>query len=118
MCDLVSVSASLPSSQASFPARLPALGLAVFQLYDSFDSSLTLFSDSLLRLHGQNLAQRRLDPLPLRIHDSDQQDFFIQSQNLQLWFSGTTGMLEVSLDLNNCHVSQLKILLSIVIFPA
>ncbi|XP_058854975.1 alpha-mannosidase 2x-like isoform X2 [Acipenser ruthenus] len=79
---------------ASFPARLPGLGLAVFQLYDSFDSSLTLFSDSLLRLHGQNLAQRRLDPLPLRIHDSDQQDFFIQSQNLQLWFSGTTGMLE------------------------
>nr|XP_015199115.1 PREDICTED: alpha-mannosidase 2x isoform X2 [Lepisosteus oculatus] len=80
--------------QASFATRLPALGLAVFQLYDSFDSALTLRSDTVLRLNGRGLTPRGVDPLPLRVHASDQHDFYIQSQNLLLSFSGSTGLLE------------------------
>ncbi|XP_066557713.1 alpha-mannosidase 2x isoform X2 [Amia ocellicauda] len=80
--------------QATFAARLPALGLAVFQLYDSFDSSLTLHSDTVLRLNGHKLVLRSLDPLPLRSLPADQNTFYIHSQRLQLGFSGTTGLLE------------------------
>ncbi|XP_039628976.1 alpha-mannosidase 2x [Polypterus senegalus] len=80
--------------QVSFPARLPALGLMVFQIYDSFDSSLTMRSETILRLYGRNLTPKRFDPLPLKVHSTEQQDFYIQNQNFQLWFSGTTGLLE------------------------
>uniref|UniRef100_A0A8C5BH80 Alpha-mannosidase n=1 Tax=Gadus morhua TaxID=8049 RepID=A0A8C5BH80_GADMO len=38
------------SSEATFMARLPALGLAVFHLYNMADSPMTLRSDTLLRL--------------------------------------------------------------------
>ncbi|CAB1440984.1 unnamed protein product [Pleuronectes platessa] len=56
--------------EASFMVRLPPLGLAVFHLYDSPDSPMTLRSDTLLRLSGGG------------------------SQALTLGFSGTTGLLE------------------------
>uniref|UniRef100_A0A8C1H8B5 Alpha-mannosidase n=2 Tax=Cyprinus carpio TaxID=7962 RepID=A0A8C1H8B5_CYPCA len=49
--------------QASFMARLPALGLAVFHLYDSADSPMTLRSDTLLRIPGRGQSIRGLDPL-------------------------------------------------------
>uniref|UniRef100_A0A671PT83 Alpha-mannosidase n=1 Tax=Sinocyclocheilus anshuiensis TaxID=1608454 RepID=A0A671PT83_9TELE len=39
--------------QASFMARLPALGLAVFHLYDSADAPMMLRSDTLLRIPGR-----------------------------------------------------------------
>uniref|UniRef100_A0A8C2A5A1 Alpha-mannosidase n=1 Tax=Cyprinus carpio TaxID=7962 RepID=A0A8C2A5A1_CYPCA len=47
------VSAVEMSGEASFMARLPALGLAVFHLYDSADSPMTLRSDTLLRIPGR-----------------------------------------------------------------
>ncbi|XP_030621729.1 alpha-mannosidase 2x isoform X1 [Chanos chanos] len=80
--------------QASFMARLPALGLAVFHLYDSADSPMTLRSDTVLRVpsHGQTI--RGVDPLPLRSQMADSQPFYIHSQSLTLGFSGTTGLLE------------------------
>ncbi|XP_036400375.1 alpha-mannosidase 2x isoform X2 [Megalops cyprinoides] len=80
--------------QASFMARLPALGLAVFHLYDSFDSPMTLRSDTLLRLNGRGVTARGVDPLPLRTQTADPRTFHIRSQSLTLGFSGTTGLLE------------------------
>uniref|UniRef100_A0AAR2IX91 Alpha-mannosidase n=1 Tax=Pygocentrus nattereri TaxID=42514 RepID=A0AAR2IX91_PYGNA len=53
------------SGEASFMARLPALGLAVFHLYDSVDSPMTLRSDTLLRLPGRSQSVRGIDPLPV-----------------------------------------------------
>lgn len=81
--------------QASFMARLPALGLAVFHLYDSADSPMTLRSDTLLRIPGRGQSIRGLDPLPVRSQTVDAQPLYIQSQSLSLGFSGTTGLLEV-----------------------
>uniref|UniRef100_A0AAY5EEI8 Alpha-mannosidase n=1 Tax=Electrophorus electricus TaxID=8005 RepID=A0AAY5EEI8_ELEEL len=79
---------------ASFMARLPALGLAVFHLYDSADSPMTLRSDTLLRLPGHSQSVRGVDPLPVRSQAADPQPFYIQTQSLMLGFSGTTGLLE------------------------
>ncbi|KAK5902487.1 hypothetical protein CesoFtcFv8_007733 [Champsocephalus esox] len=80
--------------EATFMVRLPALGLAVFHLYDSADSPLTLRSDTLLRLSGRGTSARALDPLPVRSQQAEPQTFFISSQGLTLGFSGTTGLLE------------------------
>lgn len=77
-------------------ARLPALGLAVFHLYDSVDSPMTLRSDTLLRVPGRSQSVHSLDPLPVRSQAADSQPFYIQTQLLTLGFSGTTGLLEVS----------------------
>lgn len=75
--------------------RLPPLGLAVFHLYDSPDSPMTLRSDTLLRLSGRAATARAMDPLPVRSQQADPQTFYISSQSLTLGFSGTTGLLEV-----------------------
>lgn len=87
--------AVLPPTQATFMVRLPPLGLAVFHVYDSPDSPMTLRSDTLLRLSGRGVTARAEDPLPVRSQQSDPQSFFISSQSLTLGFSGTTGLLEV-----------------------
>lgn len=79
--------------QVSFMARLPALGLAVFHLYDSVNSPMTLRSDTLFRISEQNEIHH-LDPLPVRSQLTDSLPFYIQSQSLTLGFSGTTGLLE------------------------
>lgn len=75
--------------------RLPPLGLAVFHLYDSADSPMTIRSDTLLRLSGRSVSARALDPLPVRSQPADAQTFYISTQTLTLGFSGTTGLLEV-----------------------
>uniref|UniRef100_A0A8C1MSD7 Alpha-mannosidase n=1 Tax=Cyprinus carpio TaxID=7962 RepID=A0A8C1MSD7_CYPCA len=67
--------------QASFMARLPALGLAVFHLYDSADSPMTLRSDTLLRIPGRGQSIRGLDPLPVRSQTVDAQPLYIQSHD-------------------------------------
>uniref|UniRef100_A0A8B9KPQ1 Alpha-mannosidase n=1 Tax=Astyanax mexicanus TaxID=7994 RepID=A0A8B9KPQ1_ASTMX len=72
------------SGEASFMARLPALGLAVFHLYDSVDSPMTLRSDTLLRLPGRSQTVRGVDPLPVRSQIADPQPFYIQTQSLTL----------------------------------
>uniref|UniRef100_A0A672PHW3 Alpha-mannosidase n=1 Tax=Sinocyclocheilus grahami TaxID=75366 RepID=A0A672PHW3_SINGR len=66
--------------QASFMARLPALGLAVFHLYDSADSPMTLRSDTLLRIPGQGQSIRGLDPLPVRSQTVDSTAQFILNE--------------------------------------
>lgn len=81
--------------EATFMVRLPPLGLAVFHLYDSADSPMTLRSDTLLRLSGRGASARAADPLPVRSQQSDPQTFYISSQSLTLGFSGTSGLLEV-----------------------
>ncbi|XP_077452238.1 alpha-mannosidase 2x isoform X1 [Stigmatopora argus] len=80
--------------EATFMVRLPPLGLAVFHLYNSPDSPLTLRSDNLLRLPGGAVSPRTSDPLPVRSQLADPQTFYISSQFLRLGFSGTTGLLE------------------------
>ncbi|XP_037307901.2 alpha-mannosidase 2x isoform X1 [Pungitius pungitius] len=80
--------------EAAFMVRLPPLGLAVFHLYDSPDSPMTLRSDTLLRLSGRGVTARAADPLPVRSQQSDPQTFYISSQSLTLGFSGATGLLE------------------------
>uniref|UniRef100_A0AAQ4QP25 Alpha-mannosidase n=1 Tax=Gasterosteus aculeatus aculeatus TaxID=481459 RepID=A0AAQ4QP25_GASAC len=55
-------SASQMSAEAAFMVRLPPLGLAVFHLYDSPDSPMTLRSDTLLRLSGRSVTARAADP--------------------------------------------------------
>lgn len=84
-----------PFAQATFMVRLPPLGLAVFHLYESPDSPMTLRSETLLRLSSRGVAARAVDPLPVRSQQSDPQIFYISSQSLTLGFSGTTGLLEV-----------------------
>ncbi|XP_051807861.1 alpha-mannosidase 2x isoform X2 [Acanthochromis polyacanthus] len=80
--------------EATFMVRLPPLGLAVFHLYDSPDSPMTLRSDTLLRLSGRGVTARAAEPLPVRSQQADAQTFYISSQSLTLGFSGTTGLLE------------------------
>ncbi|XP_034032721.1 alpha-mannosidase 2x isoform X2 [Thalassophryne amazonica] len=80
--------------EATFMARLPPLGLAVFHLYDSPDSPMTLRSDTLLRLSGRGVSARAVDPLPVRSQQAEPHSFYISSQSLTLGFSGTTGLLE------------------------
>lgn len=77
-------------------ARLPPLGLAVFHLYDSTDSPMTLRSDTLLRVPGRSQSVHSMDPLPVHSMVADSLPFYIRTQSLTLGFSGTTGLLEVS----------------------
>uniref|UniRef100_A0A672PDM8 Alpha-mannosidase n=1 Tax=Sinocyclocheilus grahami TaxID=75366 RepID=A0A672PDM8_SINGR len=56
------VSAIEMSGEASFMARLPALGLAVFHLYDSADSPMTLRSDT-----HYIFIRRKDDPQEVRV---------------------------------------------------
>ncbi|TMS05835.1 Alpha-mannosidase 2x [Larimichthys crocea] len=71
--------------EATFMVRLPPLGLAVFHVYDSPDSPMTLRSDTLLRLSGRGVTARASDPLPVRSQQSDSQTFYISSQTLTAW---------------------------------
>ncbi|KAM9854980.1 alpha-mannosidase 2x [Aulostomus maculatus] len=80
--------------EATFMVRLPPLGLAVFHLYDSPDSPMTLRSDTLLRLSGRGTTTRTMDPLPVRVQQAEPQTFYISSQSLTLGFCGTSGLLE------------------------
>uniref|UniRef100_A0A665V6G6 Alpha-mannosidase n=1 Tax=Echeneis naucrates TaxID=173247 RepID=A0A665V6G6_ECHNA len=92
-------SSSQMSAEATFMVRLPPVGLAVFHLYDSPDSPMTLRSDTLLRLSAQGVSARVGDPLPVRSQQSDPQTFYISSQSLTLGFSGTTDPQEVKVQM-------------------
>ncbi|KAM8861457.1 alpha-mannosidase 2x isoform 2-T2 [Synchiropus picturatus] len=80
--------------EATFMARLPPLGLAVFHIYNSPDSPMTLRSETLLRVPPRAVTPRASDPLPVRLQQAEPQTFYISSQSLTLGFSGTTGLLE------------------------
>uniref|UniRef100_A0A8D3CT72 Alpha-mannosidase n=1 Tax=Scophthalmus maximus TaxID=52904 RepID=A0A8D3CT72_SCOMX len=73
-------SASQMSAEATFMVRLPPLGLAVFHLYDSPDSPMTLRSDTLLRLSGRGVTARAADPLPSIKRKDDPQEVKVQMQ--------------------------------------
>ncbi|TKS73268.1 Alpha-mannosidase 2x [Collichthys lucidus] len=66
--------------EATFMVRLPPLGLAVFHLYDSPDSPMTLRSDTLLRLSGRGVTARASDPLPSIKRKDDPQEVKVQMQ--------------------------------------
>lgn len=95
--------------------RLPPLGLAVFHLYESPDSPMTLRSDTLLRLSSRGVAARAVDPLPVRSQQSEPHTFYISSQSLTLGFSGTTGLLEVGPFL--AHILKTSLLILSCKFP-
>uniref|UniRef100_A0A8D3CEG5 Alpha-mannosidase n=1 Tax=Scophthalmus maximus TaxID=52904 RepID=A0A8D3CEG5_SCOMX len=82
-------SASQMSAEATFMVRLPPLGLAVFHLYDSPDSPMTLRSDTLLRLSGRGVTARAADPLPVRSRQSDPQTFYEVKVQMQFVVYGT-----------------------------
>uniref|UniRef100_A0A8C5E6N6 Alpha-mannosidase n=1 Tax=Gouania willdenowi TaxID=441366 RepID=A0A8C5E6N6_GOUWI len=86
---------SATQMSATFMVRLPPIGLAVFHLYDSSDTPMTLRSDTLLRLSGRGAgAARAANPLPVRSQQADDQPFYISSQCVTLGFSGSSGLLE------------------------
>ncbi|XP_029431658.1 alpha-mannosidase 2x isoform X2 [Rhinatrema bivittatum] len=80
--------------QVSFIAHLPALGLSVFQLLKSFDSHTTLKSNVQIYLHGRDLAVKKYDTFPVKIFESSTDDFYLENQYMQVWFSGVTGLMK------------------------
>ncbi|XP_069481291.1 alpha-mannosidase 2x isoform X3 [Ambystoma mexicanum] len=80
--------------QVSFTTRLPALGLSIFQLYKSFDSHTTLKSNVRVYLHGRDLPMKKHEGFPVKVLESNTEDFFLDNQYFQVWFSGLTGLLK------------------------
>nr|XP_033776393.1 alpha-mannosidase 2x isoform X1 [Geotrypetes seraphini]XP_033776394.1 alpha-mannosidase 2x isoform X1 [Geotrypetes seraphini] len=80
--------------QVSFIARLPALGLSVFQIFKSFDGHSTLKSNVQIYLHGRDLAVKKYDTFPVKIFESNTDDFYLENQYMQVWFSGLNGLLK------------------------
>ncbi|KAE8618087.1 hypothetical protein XENTR_v10009274 [Xenopus tropicalis] len=80
--------------QVSFTARLPSLGLSIFQLHASIDTHTTLKSNVHVHLHGRELSIKKQDVFPVKVAESSTDDFHIENQYMQVWFSGTTGLLK------------------------
>ncbi|KAM4747675.1 alpha-mannosidase 2x-like isoform 2-T2 [Rhinophrynus dorsalis] len=80
--------------QVSFTARLPSLGLSIFQLHMSFDAHTTLKSSVRVYLHGRELTLKKQDVFPVKILETSTDDFYLENQYMQVWFSGTTGLLK------------------------
>ncbi|XP_040270048.1 alpha-mannosidase 2x isoform X2 [Bufo bufo] len=80
--------------QVSFTARLPALGLSIFQLYMSFDAHTTLKSNVRVYLHGRDLNIKKQETFPVKLLDTSTDDFYVENQYMQVWFSGVTGLLK------------------------
>ncbi|XP_064422099.1 alpha-mannosidase 2x isoform X1 [Latimeria chalumnae] len=80
--------------QVSFPARLPALGLSIFQLLESFDTHMTLKSESTVYLHGRKRSVKKREAFPVKILDDSTDDFYMENQQALFRFSGLNGLLE------------------------
>ncbi|MEE6503414.1 hypothetical protein FKM82_004822, partial [Ascaphus truei] len=81
--------------QVSFPARLPALGLSLFQVHMSFDGHTSLKSNLRVYLHGRGVAVKKHNVFPVKVFESGTEDFHIENQYMQVWFSGLTGLVKV-----------------------
>ncbi|XP_043934204.1 alpha-mannosidase 2x isoform X2 [Protopterus annectens] len=80
--------------QVSFMARLPALGMSVFQLYESYDRHTTLKSEVKIYLHGRDLTVSKRETFSVKVLESSTDDFYIENQHMQVHFSGLTGLME------------------------
>ncbi|XP_051898632.1 alpha-mannosidase 2x isoform X1 [Pristis pectinata] len=78
--------------QVSFVARLPALGLAVFQLSESFNAPVN--SNVAIYLRNRDVTVSKKEPFSVKILESSTNDFFIENQHMQVWFNGVTGLME------------------------
>ncbi|KAG8575395.1 hypothetical protein GDO81_009541 [Engystomops pustulosus] len=80
--------------QVSFTVRLPALGLSIFQLYMSFDAHTTLKSNVRVYLHGRDLNIKKQETFSVKLLETSTDDFYVENQYMQVWFSGVTGLLK------------------------
>ncbi|XP_072138239.1 alpha-mannosidase 2x isoform X1 [Mobula birostris] len=78
--------------QVSFIAWLPALGLAVFQLSESFNTPVN--SNVAIYLRNRDVTVSKKEPFSVKILESSTDDFFIENQHMQVWFNGVTGLME------------------------
>lgn len=76
-------------------ARLPALGLRVLQLHESFGRP-TLASSVRLYLHGRDLPVHQQEAVPLHVFPAAANDFCLENQHLRACFSGRSGLLQAS----------------------
>ncbi|CAJ0944081.1 unnamed protein product [Ranitomeya imitator] len=88
------VSGAMSSAGVSFTVRLPALGLSVFQLYMSFDTHTTLKSNVRVYLHGRDLNMKKQDTFSVKLLETSTDDFYVENQYIQVWFSGVTGLMK------------------------
>ncbi|XP_071670000.1 alpha-mannosidase 2x isoform X6 [Patagioenas fasciata] len=79
--------------QVSVLARLPALGLRVLQLHESFGRP-TLASSVRLYLHGRDLPVHQQEAIPLHVFPAAANDFCLENQHLRACFSGHSGLLQ------------------------
>lgn len=77
-------------------ARLPALGLRVLQLHESFNGRAALASSVRLYLHGRDLPVRQQEAVPLHVFPAAADDFCLENQHLRACFSGRSGLLQAS----------------------
>ncbi|XP_065497708.1 alpha-mannosidase 2x isoform X2 [Caloenas nicobarica] len=80
--------------EVSVLARLPALGLRVLQLHESFDGRAALASSVRLYLHGRDLPVRQQEAVPLHVFPAAANDFCLENQHLRACFSGRLGLLQ------------------------
>uniref|UniRef100_UPI00398EEFB9 alpha-mannosidase 2x isoform X3 n=1 Tax=Pristiophorus japonicus TaxID=55135 RepID=UPI00398EEFB9 len=80
--------------QISFVARLPALGLSVFQLSESFNYRAPVKSNVAIYLRNRDVTVSKKEPFSVKILESSTDDFFIENQHMQVWFNGVTGLME------------------------
>eukprot|EP00062_Callorhinchus_milii_P002579 gi/632938882/ref/XP_007906782.1/ PREDICTED: alpha-mannosidase 2x [Callorhinchus milii] len=80
--------------EVSFMARLPALGLSVFQLSQTFNIHALVRAHSAIYLRGEGLSVNKREPFSVKILESSTKNFFIENQHMQVWFNGVTGLLE------------------------
>ncbi|XP_078056084.1 alpha-mannosidase 2x isoform X2 [Mustelus asterias] len=80
--------------QISFVARLSALGLAVFQLTESFNYRASVKSNTVIYLRNRDVTVSKKEPFSVKILESLTDDFFIENQHMQVWFNGVTGLME------------------------
>ncbi|XP_038640014.1 alpha-mannosidase 2x isoform X1 [Scyliorhinus canicula] len=80
--------------QISFVSRLSALGLAVFQLTESFNYRASVKSNVAIYLRSRDVTVSKKKPFSVKILESSTDDFFIENQHMQVWFNGVTGLME------------------------
>lgn len=87
------ITVSKEAFQVSFVAQLSALGLGVYQLTEGTDMN-THLADYNLYKKGGSLVLGTSGPFKLDVPQNNPINFKIENPHLQLWCSGSTGLLE------------------------
>ncbi|MBN3281202.1 MA2A1 mannosidase, partial [Polyodon spathula] len=87
------IKVSKEAFQVSFVAQLSALGLGVYQLTEGTDMN-THLADYNLYKKGGRLVLGTSEPFKLDVSQNNPINFKIENTHLQLWCSGSTGLLE------------------------